>query len=84
MDLLQNPFYILTATQQDNLHRIMELAAEQRLLLDTDECVAAQATLTNPRKRISAGNGMVARGRPRTRIGYTNAIRGGSGESPSQ
>ena len=54
MDLLQNPFYILTATQQDNLHRIMELAAEQRLLLDTDECVAAQATLTNPRKRISA------------------------------
>ena len=54
MDLLQNPFYMLTATQQDNLHRIMELAAEQRLLLDTNECVAAQATLTNPRKRISA------------------------------
>ena len=54
MDLLQNPFYILAATQRDNLYRIMELAAEQRLLLDTDECIAAQATLTNPRKRISA------------------------------
>ena len=54
MDLLQNPFYILAATQRDNLHRIMELAAERSLLLDADECIAAQATLTNPRKRISA------------------------------
>ncbi len=54
MDLLQNPFYILAATQRDNLHRIMELAAERSLLLDTDECITAQATLTNPRKRISA------------------------------
>lgn len=54
MDLLQNPFYILTATQQDNLHRIMELAEERGLLSDADECMAARETLINPRKRISA------------------------------
>ena len=60
----------------------MELAAEQRLLLDTDECIAVQATLTNPRKRDLCGNGMVARGRPRTCVGYINAVRGCRGESP--
>ena len=54
MDLLQNPFYILNATQRDNRHRIMELAEERSLLSDTDECMIAKSTLTNPRKRISA------------------------------
>ena len=54
MDLLQNPFYVLTATQRDNRHRIMELADEQGLLSDPDECRAARDTLINPRKRISA------------------------------
>ena len=54
MDLLQNPYYILNATQRDNRHRIIELAEEQSLLSDTDECMAARAELTNPRKRISA------------------------------
>ena len=54
MDLLQNPFYVLTATQRDNRHRIMELAEERGLLSDADECRAARDTLINPRKRISA------------------------------
>ena len=54
MDLLQNPFYILTATQRDNRHRIMEFAEERSLLSDVDKCIAARATLINPRKRISA------------------------------
>ena len=54
MDLLQNPFYILNATQRDNRHRIMELAEERSLLSDADECIIAKSTLTNPRKRISA------------------------------
>lgn len=54
MDLLQNPFYLLATTQQDNRNRIMELAEEQSLLSDVDKCMAARATLTNPRKRISA------------------------------
>ena len=54
MDLLQNPFYILNATQGDNRHRIIELAEERSLLSDNDKCMAARAELTNPRKRISA------------------------------
>ena len=33
MDLLQNPFYILTASPRDNRQRIMELADERSLLL---------------------------------------------------
>lgn len=54
MDLLQNPFYILNATQRDNRRRIMELAEERNLLSDADECMTARAALINPRKRISA------------------------------
>ena len=54
MDLLQNSFYILNATQRDNRHRIIELAEKQNLLSDTDECMKAWAELTNPRRRISA------------------------------
>ena len=54
MDLLQNPFYILNATQRDNRHKIMELAEERSLLSDADACMAARAVLTNPRKRLSA------------------------------
>ena len=54
MDLLQNPFYILNATQQDNRQRIIALAEEQSLLSDADECMSARAELTNPRKRIAA------------------------------
>ena len=54
MDILQNPFNILNATQRDSRHRIMELAEERSLVSDTDECMEARAELTNPRKRISA------------------------------
>lgn len=54
MDLLQNPFYILTASPRDNRRRIMELADERSLLLDSNECMAARSELTNPRKRLSA------------------------------
>ena len=54
IDLLQNPFYILNATQRDNRQRIMELAEAHGLLKDIDECLAARVKLTNPRKRVSA------------------------------
>jgi len=54
MDLLQNPFHILTASPRDNRRRIMELADERSLLLDSSECMAARSVLTNPRKRLSA------------------------------
>ena len=54
MDLLQNPFYILTASPRDNRQRIMELADERSLLLDSSACAEARSTLTNPRKRLAA------------------------------
>ena len=54
MDLLQNPFHILAATPRDDRRRIMELADERSLLLDSNECMQARSELTNPRKRLSA------------------------------
>jgi hypothetical protein len=54
MDLLENPFYILAASPRDNRRRIMELADERSLLLDSSECMEARSDLTNPRKRLSA------------------------------
>lgn len=54
MDLLRNPFHILTASPRDNRQRIMELADERSLLLDSSECMEARSELTNPRKRLSA------------------------------
>jgi hypothetical protein len=54
MDLLQNPFHILTASPRDNRRRIMELADERSLLFDSSECMEARSELTNPRKRLSA------------------------------
>ncbi|MGR5179027.1 hypothetical protein [Vibrio mediterranei] len=54
MDLLQNPFHILNASSRDNRRRIMELADERSLLLDSSECMEAHSDLTNPRKRLSA------------------------------
>jgi len=54
MDLQQNPFHILTASPRDNRRRIMELADERSLLLDSSEVMEARSELTNPRKRLSA------------------------------
>ena len=54
MDLLQNPFHILNASPRDNRRRIMELADERSLLLDSRECMEASSKLTTPRKRLSA------------------------------
>ena len=54
MDLLQNPFHILTATTRDNRQKIMALAEERDLLLDPNECTQARSDLTHPRKRFSA------------------------------
>jgi len=54
MDLLENPFYILAATPRDNRQKIVSLADERSLLLDSNECMKARSDLTNPRKRLSA------------------------------
>jgi hypothetical protein len=54
MDILQNPFHLLNASPRDNRRRIMELADERSLLLDSSQCMEARSELTNPRKRLSA------------------------------
>lgn len=54
MDLLKNPFHILNSTPRDNRRRIMELADERSLLIDSSECMEARSELTTPRKRLSA------------------------------
>lgn len=54
MDLLKNPFHILGATTRDHRHRIIELAEEQSLLGDANECVESRSTLITPSRRISA------------------------------
>jgi hypothetical protein len=54
MDLLDNPFHILTASPHDNRRRIMELADERSLLIDSSEVKEARSVLSTPRKRLSA------------------------------
>ncbi|MYF97901.1 hypothetical protein F4212_02015 [Candidatus Poribacteria bacterium] len=54
MELLQNPFHILSATTRDSRQRIIELAQEANLLSDTDECDTARDILIHPKKRIDA------------------------------
>lgn len=54
MDLLKNPFHILTVSPRDNGRRITEVADERSLILDPNECIQARSDLTNPMKRLSA------------------------------
>ena len=54
MDLLENPFYILRATPQDDIRKIVELTTECLLLSDADACKKAETILKNPRKRVTA------------------------------
>lgn len=54
MDFLQNPFHILCANPHDNRRRILELADERSLMLNSNQCTEARAELTNPRKRLTA------------------------------
>ena len=54
MDLLENPFHILTAKTSDNRQQIMELADERSLSVDPSDCMRARSDLTSPKKRISA------------------------------
>lgn len=54
MDFLQNSFHILSANPHDNRRRILELADERSLMLNSNQCTEARAELTNPRKRLTA------------------------------
>lgn len=48
-----NPFSILGATTRDNRHKIVELAEEKSLFLDSDICTKARSDLTTPRNRLA-------------------------------
>ena len=50
----QNPFYLLGVTPRENRQRIIELAEEKSLTLDSDICDNARSDLTNLRVRVSA------------------------------
>jgi len=54
MDILNNPFHVLSATTRDNRNRIVELADEKSLLSDSNSFKRASTDLTNPRKRLAA------------------------------
>lgn len=54
MNILHNPFYILGATPRDSRNKIMELAQEKSLSLDSSIIAEARLALTTPRKRIAA------------------------------
>lgn len=54
MNLLENPFYQLSATPRDTRERIAELADELSLLLDDVVATAARGELCTPRKRLAA------------------------------
>jgi hypothetical protein len=53
MNLRENPFHLLGATTRDSRRRIMQLAEDRALTMDSDVCAKARADLTNPRQRVS-------------------------------
>jgi hypothetical protein len=51
--LHRNPFWLLGATTRDDRQRIVELAEEKSLALDSETCSKARSDLINPRRRLS-------------------------------
>jgi hypothetical protein len=49
-----NPFSVLGVTTRDNRRKIVEMAEERSLQLDSDICQKARSDLTNPRARLTA------------------------------
>lgn len=55
--LRANPFFVLGVTTRDNRRKIVEVAEERSLHLDSDVCQQARSDLTNLRTRLSAEMG---------------------------
>lgn len=51
--LHQSPFWLLGASMRDDRRRIVELAEEKSLDLDSETCQRARADLTHPRTRLT-------------------------------
>jgi len=54
MKIYQSPFFILGATIRDHRRRILELAEDRQLELESEICQKARSDLTNPRARLAA------------------------------
>lgn len=54
MNIFNNPFYILGATPRDNRQKIIDLAQDKSLEMDSSIVTEARLALTTPRKRIKA------------------------------
>jgi len=52
--ITSNPFYLLGATPEDDISRIVELADERSLEIDPSQCTKARTDLVNPRNRLAA------------------------------
>lgn len=52
-NLHNSPFFLLGATIHDDRRRIVELAEEKGLTLDSEICMKARGDLTNPRNRLA-------------------------------
>jgi hypothetical protein len=63
--LHKNPFFVIGATTRDNRNRLVELAEEQSLIRDADECRDAQGSLINLRSRLGAEMGWLPGVAPR-------------------
>jgi hypothetical protein len=49
-----NPFSVLGVTTRDDRRKVVEMAEERSLQLDSDICQKARSDLTNPRARLAA------------------------------
>ena len=79
--LHQNPFWVLWVSTRDPNQRIVELADEKALVLNPDDCESARATLTNPRKRLTAEMSWLPGVSPTRARQVATALKGGFADS---
>jgi hypothetical protein len=75
--LHQNPFWVLWVSTRDTNQRIVESADEKALVLNPDVCESARATLTNPRRRLTAEMSWLPGVSPTRAWQVATAIKGG-------
>jgi hypothetical protein len=76
--LHRSPFHVIKATTRDGRSRLVELADEQGLVRDPNECRDAQNALTNLRTRLNAELGWLPGVAPRKASQLVHGLVGGS------
>ncbi|WP_310004528.1 hypothetical protein [Caballeronia sp. LZ043] len=72
--LQKNPFCLLGLSTRDNRHRIVEMAEERALYIDSEACLKARADLINPRSRLTAELAWLPGVSPRVAENITHAL----------